>query len=172
MPEAAQYFSVEQLPNGRRAEIRALRPDDQPEFLAAIDRASSQSLYRRFLSFRRGLAPQEIAFFLNVDFVKHVALVAVMDEAGRQAIVGGARYIVLQPGEAEIAFAVIDAYQRQGIGAALMRHLTALARQSGIKTLVADVLPENIAMLKVFEKSGLDVTTERGSVVHLTFRLA
>jgi GNAT superfamily N-acetyltransferase len=80
---------------------------------------------------------KEIDYFLNVDFVSHVALVAVLDEGGRSAIVGGGRYIVLQPGTAEVAFVVIDQRQGQGIGGALMKHLPAIARQAGLKEFVA-----------------------------------
>ena len=116
---------------------------------------------------------QEIAFFLNVDFVDHVALVAVADEGGRPVIAGGGRYVVVQPGKAEVAFAVVDEYQGQGIGAALMRRLAAIARAAGLKELIAEVLPENIAMLKVFEKSGLRVSTRREPrVVHVALGLS
>jgi GNAT superfamily N-acetyltransferase len=34
-------------------------------------------------------------------------------------IVGGGRYVLVEPGKAKVAFAVIDEYQGQGIGAAL-----------------------------------------------------
>ena len=61
-------------------------------------------------------------------------------------IAGGGRYIVVEPGQAEIAFVVVDAYQGQGIGSVLMRHLAALAREAGLKELIAEVLPENTAM--------------------------
>jgi hypothetical protein len=67
---------------------------------------------RRYLSYKRpvplppvpwakrSFTDQEAAFFVNVDFVNHVALVALIDEEGRSVIAGGGRYIVLQPGEA------------------------------------------------------------------------
>ena len=72
-----------------------------------------------------------------------------------------------------MAFAVIDEYQGQGLGAALMRDLATIARQSGLSELIAEVLASNAAMLKVFEKSGLEMTTEReGPVVHVTLTLA
>ena len=78
------YSAMEQLPNGAQVEIRALRPDDRAaEPIAAVDRASSQSLYRRFFGARRSFTEKEIDFFLNVDFVSHVPLVAVLDEGGR-----------------------------------------------------------------------------------------
>ena len=88
-----------------------------------------------------------MAFFLNIDFESHVALIAKIDEDGRAVIAGGGRYIVFRPGKAEIAFTVIDAYQGRGIGTILMRHLAILARDAGLNELTAEVLPENAAML-------------------------
>jgi RimJ/RimL family protein N-acetyltransferase len=173
MVEAANYSAVEVLHNGRRIKIRALTPEDRADLLAAVERTSAQSRYRRFFGVKRGFTEQEKAFFLNVDFVKHVALVAVVHEGRRPAIVGGGRYILAEPGKAEVAFVVVDPYQGQGIGAALMRHLAAIAREAGLKELTAQVLPDNLPMLKVFEKSGLDVSTKRESgIMHVTLRLA
>jgi GNAT superfamily N-acetyltransferase len=169
---AAGYSAGELLRSGRRVKIRALRPDDRTELLAAIGRTSTQSLFRRFFAAKRSFTEHEVEFFLDVDFINHVALVAVMEEDGRPAIVGGARYIVLQSGKAEVAFAVIDQYQGQGIGAALMRHLAEIARAAGLKELIAEVLPENTPMLKVFEKSGLRLSTKREpQVVHVVLEL-
>ena len=87
-------------------------------------------------------------------------------------LVGGGRYIVLQSGQAEVAFAVVDQYQGQGIGAALMRHLAVIAREAGLKELIAEVLPENTPMLKVLKNSGLRLSTKREpGVVHVTLQL-
>jgi GNAT superfamily N-acetyltransferase len=171
--EAAKYSAVETLRNGRRLIIRALRPDDRADFLAAVARTSTQSLYRRFFGARRGFSEQEKAFFLDVDFVKHVALVAVVEESGGTAIIAGGRYVVIEPGKGEVAFVVIDQYQGQGIGTALLRHLAAIARGRGINELIAEVLSENSSMLKVFEKSGFAMITKRdGQVVHVTLRMS
>jgi hypothetical protein len=86
MSELASFLTAERLRDGRRVEIRALRPDDQADLVAAIRQTSPQSLYRRFFVPRRSFTPEEIAFFVHVDFVDHVALVAVMDEGGRRAV--------------------------------------------------------------------------------------
>ena len=54
----------------------------------------------------------------------------------------------------------------------LMRHLAAIARKAGLTELIAEVLPENIPMLKVFEKGGLKANTRReGGVLHLALQL-
>ena len=164
---------MEQTRDGRLLQIRALQPGDKAEMLAAVGRISAQSLYKRFFGVKRYFSDKEVNFFLNVDFKSHVALVAAVEENGTTRIVGGARYVVVRPGNAEVAFAVVDDYQGQSIGTVLLRHLVSLAREAGLSELVADVLSTNTPMLKVFEKSGMPVSLrhDRGSV-HLTVALS
>ena len=172
MCQAASFSVTEPLHDGRQIEIRAIRPSDRDELLAASDRASDQSLYRRFFGVRRAFSEQEVSAFVNVDFVHEVALVAVMREIGRDLIAGGGRYIVVRPGTAEVAFTVVDEFQRQGIASALLRHLVVLARASGIGEFIAEVMPDNTAMLSVLEQSGLRLRRKRESgVVHITVQL-
>jgi GNAT superfamily N-acetyltransferase len=163
MFNAASYSATDHLRDGRTLEVRALRPSDETEMMAAVGRIGAQSLYRRFMGAKRGFSDKERAFFLNVDFVNHVALVAVVKEGDRATIVAGGRYIVEKPGMAEVAFAVVDDYQGQGIGAVLLHHLAALAREAGLKEFTAEVLPDNTPMLKVFERSGLKFSSKRSA---------
>jgi GNAT superfamily N-acetyltransferase len=171
-PEANSYRAVEHIRDGRQIEIRSLRPDDEADMLAAIGRTSTQSLQRRFFVAKRGFSPKEIDFFMKIDFSNHVALVALADEDGRPSIVGGGRYVVVEPGKAEVAFVVIDGYQSQGLGAHLMRHLAAIARDVGLTELIAEVLPENAAMRKVFSKFGFrPVLGQDPQLIHLVMQL-
>jgi GNAT superfamily N-acetyltransferase len=173
MPDPAAYSVIETLRNGSEIEIRAQHAQDHKDLEAAIVRMSDESLYRRFFVAKRHFSEKEAEYFLNIDFVNHVALVAVAHEKSKQAIVGAGRYVVVEPGIAEVAFGVIDEYQGQGIGAALMRNLSSIARQAGLNRLVAEVLASNGAMLKVFEGSGLQMSRRReGTVVHVTLTYA
>lgn len=80
--------------------------------------------------------------------------------------------MVVRPSRAELAFAVADDYQGHGLGAALMRHLTAIARGAGLKEFVAEVLAET-------RPDAARVRTERiaaqerrdGTVIHVTLQL-
>ena len=170
---AAKYAATVRLRNGASLQIRALLPSDRADMLAAVERFSKEALYRRFFAPKRSFSEREIEFFLNVDFVNHVALAAVLSGGGRQVIVGGARYIVSQPGSAEVAFAVDDSHQKLGIATHLIAHLIGVAHAGAIKEFVAEVLPENVPMLKVFERCGLAMTTrrERG-IVHVRLDLS
>jgi hypothetical protein len=52
MFEAAKYSAVEELRNGRRVEIRTLRPNDRADLLAAVGRNGAESRFRRFFAVR------------------------------------------------------------------------------------------------------------------------
>ena len=173
MPDAASYSAADTMRDGWPLEVRALRPEDRADLLAALARLGDQSLRRRFFGARRDFTEREIAGFVEIDFVDHVALVAVAEEDGRPVIAGGARYVVLRPGSAEVAFAVVDEYQGRGVGTALMRHIAAIARGAGLRELVAEVLPENAAMLGVLRRAGVarSLRHEAG-VVHVAIRLS
>ena len=172
MSETNNYAARELLSDGSQIDIRALRPDDEADMLAAIDRTSKQSLQRRFFVMKRHFSDKERAFFMNIDFQNHVAIVALAKENSREIIVGGGRYIVFEPGRAEMAFVVIDAWHGRGVGSILMRHLVKLAGEAGLRELTAEVLPENAAMLKVFGKFGFKPGPRRDpQTVHLVLKL-
>ncbi len=169
MFDPASFHVTETLSDGRKVEIRAQRPEDREALHEAVQRASPDTLYHRFFAVKRTFSEQEVHFFLDIDFVNHVALVAVEKEDGEPKIVGGCRYVVVEPGRAEVAFSVVDDYQKRGLGTALMRHIAAIGREAGVRELVAEVLSDNAPMLKVFEQSGLTVTMKRdGTVVHVS----
>jgi hypothetical protein len=102
MLSAGKYSAIEVLRNGRQIEIRALRSDERAGLLDAVERTSAQSRYRRFFDAKRDFSQKEIEFFLNIDFVNYVALVATAEEDSRAVIVGGGRYIIVRPGAAEV----------------------------------------------------------------------
>jgi len=170
--DAASYAATETLRDGRPVTIRAIRPDDREALQSAVARTSPESRFRRFFSFRKDFSEREVAYYVDVDFVRHVALVAVLEQGGAGEIVGGARYIRDGAGSAEMAFTVVDPVQGQGLGSALLRHLAALARAAGLRRLTAEVLPENSAMLAVFKHSGFPVgVTTTPDAVHVTLEV-
>ena len=172
MISAASYAVQENLRDGSSIEIRALKPEDEAGMLAAVERTSAQSLQRRFFVMKRSFSDKERTYFMQVDFSNHVALVATAQEDGQRVIIGGGRYIAFEPGRAEMAFTVVDAWQGRGIGSILMRHLIDIARDSALKELTAEILPENTAMLKVFGKFGFAPAPRRDpQTVHLVLKL-
>jgi RimJ/RimL family protein N-acetyltransferase len=170
------YTYTEHLRDGRSVIIRAIRPDDKGSLIDALSKVSSESLYLRLFSGKRKFSDEEMNQMTRVDFVNVVALVAVMDEGGTEQIVGGGRYVRMEPSgpgqSAEVAFLMDDAHKGLGLGSRLFKHLAAIARGSGITQFEAEVLPSNAAMLRVFSRSGLPLakTMTRDSI-HVTIQL-
>ena len=73
---------------------------------------------------------------------------------------GLAEYYIEEDGlTANVAFAVSDRYQNKGVGTELLAHLTQIARKQGLHGFTAEVLRENEAMLRVFEKMQFPIET-------------
>ena len=68
-----------------------------------------------------------------------------------------ASYVRLRAaGSAEVAFAVADEFQGRGIATRLLERLAPLAASVGIDEFVAEVMPDNIGMLRVFADAGFE----------------
>ena len=151
--EIAKYEAVETLRDGRRFKVRALRPDAGTSSSRPWAEAAPFSTHRPVSFHQQRFTDEQIAYFVNVDFVNHVALVAALEENGGPVIIGGGRYVVVQPGKAEVAFVVVDQYQGQGVGAALMTAiLPPSPADAGLNELIAEVLADNISDAESFPK--------------------
>jgi GNAT superfamily N-acetyltransferase len=167
--EARKYCVDTTMIDGSAVRIRAIRPDDQERLHEHFRGLSEQSIYFRFMGFRRDLSPDDLKRFTELDFKNHVGLVATINENGRERMIGVGRYIVgTEPRRAEVAFAVLDQYQGHGIGTMLLEHLSVIADANGVAEFEADVLGENRQMLEMFAHSGFEAKRTLGSgVVHL-----
>lgn len=149
-----------------QVEIRPIEADDKDALARGFDRLSERSRYRRFLSPRGPLTESELSYLTEVDHRDHEALVAVDPETGEG--VGVARF-VRSPEDrqtAELAVAVVDDWQRRGVGSLLTAELTKRAREEGIACFTALALAENDAMLGLLQDLGQVRTgrTELGTV--------
>ena len=131
--------------------VRALRADDCARLTRLFEQLSDESVYFRFFS----PTPRATAAQLELkglDGADHVALVALVGDE----IVAVVRYDRLSSaeGEAEVALEVADAQQHRGIGTLLLRHLAEVAREHGIRTLSAVVLPGNARLFRMLADTG------------------
>src|SRR5262245_18584921 len=144
------------LRDGRTLRLRPPLRDDVPALAAFFRALSPASLYNRF----HGAVTADDALaerFVDPDFVDRGALIG---EAEGRVVALGDWARLRDPHSAEAAFAVADELQGSGVGTRLLERLAALAGDSGIERFVAEVLPGNVAMLKVFAGAGLEVRRE------------
>ncbi|MEV6298793.1 GNAT family N-acetyltransferase [Actinoplanes sp. NPDC051861] len=159
------------LADGSTAHLRQIRPEDAPAIVEFHSRMSDRTRYLRYFSPYPRIPERDLQRFVNVDHVDREAFVTVTDDK----ITSVGRYERLGPDspEAEVAFVVEDALQGRGIGSVLLEHLADAAREHGITRFVAEVLPQNSGMLRVFADTGYQVQRQYADgVVHLSFPIA
>jgi GNAT superfamily N-acetyltransferase len=114
---------------------------------AAVDAVfaglSPRSRYLRFHSPVPRLPTSVRARLVDVDGRRNAAVVAETREDGP---IGLAQAFGAGHGTADIAVAVVDAWQRRGVGRRLLTAVAALAEELGYTELRGSVLPENVAM--------------------------
>jgi len=149
------------LRDGSTVLIRAVRADDAPLLADGFSRLSSESRQLRFLTVKQALSQAELRYFTHVDHHDHEALGALHPGNGRG--VGIARYIrhAEDPAAAEVAVAVVDDWQRRGLGTELLNQLADRAREEGIRRFTALVAADNVAVRELLHDVGARVRTVR-----------
>ena len=142
------------LSDGGVAHLRPFRPSDADRLVAFYDRVSPESKYLRFFAPYPRLSDRDVKRFTEVDYVDRVAFIITL---GDDMIAVG-RYDRIEDDHAEVAFLIEDAHQGRGIAQLLLEHLAQAAREREITRFVAEVLPANRRMAKVFADAGYRVS--------------
>lgn len=141
-------------PSGFDGELRPLLPTDRPEYLELLFKLSKESRRLRFFT---GSLPSEklINYLLGIDFINHFAWVVLDRSTNPHQGCAIARLIrnEADASRAEAAFAVIDTRQGKGIGTIMLGAIGVAASALGVTTVTAEILNENAAMRRVFDKA-------------------
>ena len=178
-----------ELRDGTKLHLRPIVPEDEPLLHEAVASMSERTVYFRFFSPIKRMSDAMAHRLAVVDYHDRFALVATTPRPtgkqsvgasnaswtglSRQRIVGVARYDRARDTDvAEVAVAVIDEFQRRGLGSVLLGELARVARGQGIKSFQLIVLPENREMLGLLRKMGwIHQARLNGGVYEISFEL-
>lgn len=147
------------LRDGGTARIRPITADDAERLVSFYEQVSDESKYYRFFAPYPRLSAKDVHRFTHHDFVDRVGLAATVGgdfiaTVRYDRINALGRPASAPADEAEVAFLVQDAHQGRGVASALLEHIAAVARERGIRRFLAEVLPANTKMIKVFTDAG------------------
>ncbi len=143
------------LKNGSPAVIRPIRPEDEPMIVELFKSFSEQTIVLRFFQRFPHLSHEHLVRYCQIDYDRELALVCVIEEEGREKIIGDVRLIKMADQEtAEMAIMVSDTWQGQGVGMALTTHCVKVARNAGIKKIMMDILKVNTYMINLSNRLG------------------
>jgi RimJ/RimL family protein N-acetyltransferase len=133
--------------------LRPLSPLDRRAVVFWFGRLGAGSRNQRFLAQVRELSPVQLERMVQVDHWHHEVVIA-YSPVPRMPI-GVAEYVRLKAfDEAELAVAVVDDWQRRGVGSALACALSERALNAGIRRFTAAMLRGNGGALAVARTLG------------------
>jgi protein lysine acetyltransferase len=143
------------LRDAARVRIRPLLPTDRGKLADAQPGFSRESHYRRFFS-APPLSSKVVDYLIDVDYSDHFAWAVLGTDEPDEPGIASARYVRERDNRdiAEVAFAVIDAYQGRGLGTLLLGALAVAARENGVTRFRARLLSDNAAMRAVLRRAG------------------
>lgn len=163
-----------ELRDGTRLRLRSIVPEDEPLLHDAVASMSERTVYFRFFSPIKRMSDALAHRLAVVDYHDRFAIVATSHKPGsKERIVGVARYDRARGTDvAEVAVAVIDEFQRRGLGGILLGELARVGRRHGLKTFQLIVLPDNREMLGLLRKLGwIHQAKLAGGVYEISFDL-
>ena len=166
-PYPRRYIDEATLKDGTRVTFRPIRPEDEPAVVGFHERLSERSVYLRYagvMKLSQRVAHERLTRICFIDYDREMALVAERPGSGtgpesdRDEILAIGRLTKLAgTDDGEFAMLVADAYQRQGIGAALLSRLIQVGRDERLARITADILAQNTPMQRLCRKLGFAI---------------
>jgi acetyltransferase len=171
-PYPTKYTTPWHLSDGTEVLLRAIRPEDEPAEHEMLSSLSKETLRTRFFSVIKDISHEWLILFCNIDYDRHMAIVAELEENGKKSMIGVARLIMNQDmTSGEVAILVQDRFQGKRLGTKFVEMLIGIAIERGLEEVRADVLTENESMLKVFRRLGFSTQWVPGGTTEAVLKL-
>lgn len=161
------------LPDGGRAVLRPVTPEDKPRVREAFRQLSRESRYRRFFTPLSRLDGKLLDRLTSADGVDHVVWAALDPDKPDDPGLGAASFWRSKTDrtEAEFSVTVADEHQGRGIGTLLLATLWRLARRTGIEHFSLIALSDNVPVIHWMESLGAAITCDDGSTCEMRLDL-
>jgi acetyltransferase len=158
-PYPSEYVSEHRLKDGSAVTIRPIRPEDEPMMVRFHSTLSERSVYLRYfcsLSLNARVEHERLVRICFGNYDRGFALVADRKDPGNgeHRILGVGRLSAVNSHDAEAAVIVSDEWQGRGLGTALLRQVTRVAREEKFTRLCGEILRDNLATQAIFKKAG------------------
>ncbi len=146
--------------HGEMITIRPAKPVDERRIQEHFYSLSKEDIFSRFFHEKTAFGRSEVESKSQTDYVKDLALVAIVGEFGFSRVVAlGESMLLSHNNIAEVAFSVNREYQGKGLGRRILRKLADSARENGVAGLMAYTSPNNRGMIGLFKTLPYKVKT-------------
>lgn len=157
LPAVADASNRLMLRDGTVATLRQATPDDRAAVRRFFNDLSPESRHRRFLSLADVSETLIDQLCASCDPTVGVTLIAWRQVEHDTRPIAVASYTAVNPGTAEVAFAVDDRFHGRGFGTAMLERLAGIAGSHGFRWFQAITSVDNDPMIEVFRDSGFEL---------------
>ncbi len=159
-PYPSEFESRFRLEDGAEISLRPIRPEDETEWRAMLQRCSPESLHSRFRTVFKEATHEMATRFCFLDYDRELAFVAQETLGGKlpdadAPILGVGRLVTdADRHVAEFAILVEDAWQGRGLGLEIATHCMNVARDWGVQRIVAETRVDEPRMRGILDALG------------------
>ena len=171
-PYPKKYELVWRMRDGRNVLFRPIKPEDEPLWLEMFQNFSEESIRYRFFEIIKD-TPHEVRIrYTNIDYDRELGIVPVLQEKGKEKILGVVRLIEEPDGKrGEIAFIVADPWQRLGLGSKMLDYMIEICIERGLDEIYGIMLPDNFRAQELMKKMGFTLKRTKDNLVEATLDL-
>jgi acetyltransferase len=157
-PYPKKYELLWTLKNGQEVMLRPIKPEDEPLWLQWFQSLSEESIRYRFFQMLKDTPHEVRVRYCNIDYDREIAIVAEVVEDGKKKILGVSRLSIEPDGKSgEMAFIVSDYWQGLGLGTKMVDYTLDIAKEKGVESVYAIMLPDNYRALSLTKKMGFTI---------------
>jgi acetyltransferase len=141
-----------------------IRPEDELAMIRFHRLLSERTVWLRYfhpLAYAERVTHDRLVRICFTDYDRELALVAEVeqpnDKGEREIIAVGRLSKLSTTNGGEFALLVSDQWQSRGLGSELLRTIVLIARDERLRSVQADILPENVEMQRVAQKNGFSL---------------
>jgi len=157
-PYPSEYIKKIKLKDGRNVTLRPIKPEDEEMEREMFLNFSERTQRYRFFQLIKNISHERLVRYTQIDYDREIAIIAELEEDGKQKMAGVVRLISDQYNEnAEFAIVVADPWHGLGLGGELADYVLEIAEKRGIHKIYAYVLANNHIMIRMFKNRGFSV---------------
>jgi acetyltransferase len=161
-PYPEEYVTTRELADGVPVILRPIKPEDEPMWHDLLASCSEQSLRYRFSGVFKQTTHEMATRFCFIDYDREMGIVVEVEEGDQRRLIGVGRLVAdMDHVTAEYAIIVVDRWHRRGVGGLLTDYCLEVAKQWGVKQVVAETATNNAAMIELFKKRGFQIDINR-----------
>ncbi|MEM2589299.1 MAG: GNAT family N-acetyltransferase, partial [Candidatus Bathyarchaeia archaeon] len=160
-PYPKKYETLWRMRDGKTVLLRPIKPEDEPLWLEMFQNFSEESIRFRFFQIIKDTPHEVRVRYCNIDYEREIAIVAELNDGGRRRILGVVR-ISLEPDrkKGEIAFIIADPWQGLGLGTKMVDYAIEIAKEMGVETIYAIMLPDNVKAVNLLKNMGFTIKVQ------------